>query len=93
VPGARPFAQQGAGDFEALTWWALLGVAGTPEPLLHRMSEAMSRVLGEPRIKARIEDLGADVVASQAEECSAFLQAEIGKWGRVIRDNKIRADS
>jgi tripartite-type tricarboxylate transporter receptor subunit TctC len=93
VPGARPFAQQGAGDFEALTWWALLGVAGTPEPLLHRMSEAMSRALGEPRIKARIEDLGADVVASQAEECSAFLQAEIGKWGRVIRDNKIRADS
>ena len=29
----------------------------------------------------------------QAEECSAFLQAEIGKWGRVIRDNNIRADS
>ncbi len=31
LPGVRPFAQQGMpGGFEALTWWALLGVAGSP---------------------------------------------------------------
>jgi tripartite-type tricarboxylate transporter receptor subunit TctC len=68
-------------------------VAGTPEPLLRQMSEAMSRVLSEPQVKARIEDLGADVVASPAEECATFLEAEIGKWGRVIRDNNIQRDS
>jgi tripartite-type tricarboxylate transporter receptor subunit TctC len=93
VPGARPFAQQGVGGFEALTWWALLGVAGTPEPLLLRMGEAMSRVLDEPGVKDRIEERGADVIASSAEECAAFLEGEIGRWGRVIRDNNIRADS
>jgi tripartite-type tricarboxylate transporter receptor subunit TctC len=93
LPGTRPFAQQGAGDFEAHTWWALLGVAKTPEPLLLRMTAAMSRVLAEPEVKARIENLGADIVASSAEDCAAFLQAEIDKWGRVIRDNNIRADS
>jgi tripartite-type tricarboxylate transporter receptor subunit TctC len=89
----RSFAQQGAGGFEALTWWALLGVAGTPEPLLLRMGEAMARVLGEPGVKDRIEERGADVVASSAEECAAFLESEITRWGRVIRDNNIRADS
>jgi tripartite-type tricarboxylate transporter receptor subunit TctC len=92
LPGARPFAQQGAGDFEALTWWAVLGVAGTPQSMLLRMEEAMRRVLSEPSVKSRIEDLGADVVASPAEECATFLDAEIAKWGRVIRDNNIRAD-
>ena len=93
VPGARPFAQQGMpGGFEALTWWALLGVAGTPEPLLARMGEAASRALAEPEVRARIEERGADVVASSAEECAAFLAGEIERWGRVIRDNDIRAD-
>jgi tripartite-type tricarboxylate transporter receptor subunit TctC len=92
VPGALPFAEQGAGGFEALTWWALLGVAGTPGPLLARMGEAMARVLGDPGVRARIEERGADVVASPAEECAAFLADEIERWGRVIRDNGIRAE-
>ena len=50
LPGVRPFAQQGMpGGFEALTWWALLGVAGTPEPLLARMGEAVRGALAGRR--------------------------------------------
>src|SRR3712207_8249292 len=45
-------------------WWALLGVAGTPEPLLARMGEAARGALAEPEVRARIEERGADVVAS-----------------------------
>ncbi len=93
LPGVRPFAQQGMpGGFEALTWWALLGVAGTPEPLLARMGEAVRGALAVPEVKARIEERGADVVASPAEECAAFLADEIERWGRVVRDNHIQAD-
>jgi tripartite-type tricarboxylate transporter receptor subunit TctC len=92
VPGALPFAEQGVGGFEALTWWALLGVAGTPQPLLRRMGEAMARVLGDPGVRARIEERGADVAAWPAEETAAFLAGEIERWGRVIRDNDIRAE-
>jgi tripartite-type tricarboxylate transporter receptor subunit TctC len=93
VPNARSFAQQGFGDFEAPTWWAMLGRAGTPEPLVRRMNEALVRVLNEPEVKARIEDQGCDVVASTPEACGTFMQAEIAKWGKVITDNAIRADS
>jgi tripartite-type tricarboxylate transporter receptor subunit TctC len=92
LPGVLPFAEQGAGGFEALTWWALLGVAGTPGPLLGRMGEAMGRVPGDAGVRARIEERGADVVGSPAEECAAFLAGEIERWGRVIRDNGIRAE-
>jgi tripartite-type tricarboxylate transporter receptor subunit TctC len=93
VPGSRSFAQQGFGDFEAPTWWALLGKAGTPEPLMRRMNEALVRVLNEPEVKNRIEDQGCDIVASTPEACGAFMQSEITKWGRVITDNAIRVDS
>ena len=93
VPGVPSFAQQGFGGFEAPTWWALLGRAGTPPPILERMHAALTQVLADPETKAKIEEQGADVVAGSSEECAAFIRAEIEKWGKVIRDNDIRADS
>ncbi|MCQ4162828.1 tripartite tricarboxylate transporter substrate-binding protein [Roseomonas sp. GC11] len=93
VPGVRSFAQQGVGNFEAPTWWAMLGRAGTPQPILDRMHAALVKALADPVVRQKIEEQGADVTASTPEACARFLQAEITKWGRVIRDNDIRADS
>lgn len=93
VPGVRSFAQQGLADFEAPTWWAFLGRAGTPEPIMRRMHEALTRAVLDLDVKAKIEEQGCDVQASSPEVCGRFLAAEIDKWGRVIRTNGITADS
>jgi len=92
VPGAMSFAEQGVGDFEAPTWWMLLGRTGTPEPILSKMTAAIRQVVQEPEVKARIEEQGADVVASDPEGARRFLQSEIEKWATVIRGADIRAD-
>ena len=93
VPGVPSFAQQGFGGFEAPTWWAMLAPARVPAPVVGRMHEVLAGVLNEPEVKAKIEEQGADVVASTPEEGRRFIGAEIEKWGKVIRDNNIRADS
>jgi tripartite-type tricarboxylate transporter receptor subunit TctC len=93
VPGVQSFAQQGFEGFEAPTWWALLGRAGTPEPVLRRMSEAVSATLNAPEVRARIEEQGADVVAAGPDETRRFLEAEVEKWGRVVRENNITVAS
>ncbi|UFN49031.1 tripartite tricarboxylate transporter substrate binding protein [Roseomonas sp. OT10] len=92
VPNTRSFAEQGFQDFEAPTWWAFLGRAGTPAPIVQKMHAALAKVLAEEEVKRKIEEQGADVVASSPEECSAFLAREIDRWGQVIRENEIRAD-
>jgi tripartite-type tricarboxylate transporter receptor subunit TctC len=93
VPGVRSFAQQGFPGFQAPTWWAFLGRTGTPAPILRRMQQALAKSLADPEVRSKIEEQGADVVASSPEECGRFLTAEIEKWGKVIRENNIRADS
>jgi tripartite-type tricarboxylate transporter receptor subunit TctC len=93
VPNTPSFAQQGMGDFEAPTWWALFGRAGTPQPILDRMHAAITQAVGEAEVKSRIEEQGCDVIASSPEECRRFVAAEIERWGAVIRQNDIRADS
>jgi tripartite-type tricarboxylate transporter receptor subunit TctC len=93
VPGAPSFAEQGFGNFEAPTWWAFFGRAGTPQPIMDRMHAALAQAVGETEVKARIEEQGCDVVASSPEAARQFVAAEIERWGQVIRQNDIRADS
>ena len=93
VPRVASFAQQGFPGFQAPTWWAFLGRAGTPAPILQRMREALALSLADPEVRGRIEEQGADVMASGPEECGRFLLGEVEKWGKVIRENNIRADS
>jgi tripartite-type tricarboxylate transporter receptor subunit TctC len=93
VPGVAPFARQGFAGFDAPTWWAFLGRAGTPEPILRRMQDALAKALSDPEVRARIEEQGCDVKATGPQECGQFLASEIDRWGKVIRDNNIRTDS
>ena len=93
VPGIKSFAQQGFAGFEAPTWWAFLGRAGTPEPILRKMAEALAATLTTPEVRNKLEEQGADVVGSGPERTRRFLNAEIQKWGQVIRDNNITSES
>jgi len=93
VPGVKSFAQQGFGDFEAPTWWASLGRAGTPPAVLKRMEEALQGTLANAEVRERIEEQGADVVAGGPDQCRSFLAREVEKWSKVIRDNNITLDS
>jgi tripartite-type tricarboxylate transporter receptor subunit TctC len=93
LPGVRPFTELGFPDFEALTYWILVGPAGIPAPIVTRMRDAVARALENAAVQARMAEQGADIVASSPAEAETFVRAEIAKWGAVIRNNNIRADS
>jgi tripartite-type tricarboxylate transporter receptor subunit TctC len=93
LPDVPTFAQAGLAGAESYTWWAFFGRTGTPAPILDRMGEALRATIREPAIATRIEELGANVVASSGPELATFLRGEIDKWTQVIRANDIRAES
>lgn len=93
LPEIPTFKEIGLPGAEAYTWWAFFGRAGTPQPILDRMTEALRATLNEPAIRERISQQGADVEAGTPAELDTFLRAEIAKWGKVIADNNIRAES
>jgi tripartite-type tricarboxylate transporter receptor subunit TctC len=93
LPGIAPFANQGFPDFEALTYWILAGPARTPAPIVNRMQQVVAQALQDPTVQARMSEQGADIVASTPDRAEAFMRSEVEKWGKVIRDNNIRAES
>ena len=61
--------------------------------ILKRMEDALHGALGDPEMRGKIEEQGADVVASGPEGCRRFLTNEVEKWGKVIRENNITLES
>ena len=92
LPGVPSFHGLGFAGFEAPTWWGVLAPAGVPAPIRRRMEGELARILAEPEVRARVEAQGMDVLAMPGEGFAPFLDAEIERWGRVVRENGIRLE-
>jgi tripartite-type tricarboxylate transporter receptor subunit TctC len=91
LPGAAPLIEQGAPGFEALAWWGVFAPAGTPAPIVRRMHDEIAKALKTPAVAERLAGQGMDVVGAGPEDLDRFVQREIERWAKVVRDNKIKA--
>lgn len=74
---------------------ALLGFVvprATPRAVVQKISVDTGRALASREIRARIEDLAMEVVASRPEQFDAFIAAEMKRWARVVTEAKIEAE-
>ena len=78
--------------YEAYSWAAVVAPAGTPEAIVAKASADIVRALGDPEVKQRLLEAGAEAAPSTPEQFGAQLQAEIDKWARVIESAGIQAE-
>ena len=64
----------------------------TPAPIVARLEREIAAVLNEPAVKARIGDLGGEVVADGAAAFRRRLTEQTASYGRVIRANNLRIE-
>ena len=91
-PEVPTLAESGFPGFQALQWFGALAPAGTPKPVVARLSADMRRALENPEIRASFEKLGLVVMPLGPEQFDEFLHAEMRGFATVIRDNHIKVD-
>jgi tripartite-type tricarboxylate transporter receptor subunit TctC len=91
MPGVPTMAEQGFPGFEAYAWWGVLAPANTPKPIIDRMNAELVKVLAQPAVRDKLTQQGMDIVASTPEVLAKFISGEMERWGKVVRDNKIKA--
>jgi tripartite-type tricarboxylate transporter receptor subunit TctC len=94
MPGVLPMSQQGVAglpSFEALAWWGVIAPASTPPALVKRMNDELVKALKTPAVADRLSAQGIDLLSSSPAQMDAFMRTEIERWGKVVKDNKIRA--
>lgn len=93
MPDVPALAEQGFPGFSALAWWGIFAPAGTPKPIMDKFHAELVKAFQLPDVRKTLTDtLGMDIAASSPEALQKFLLAEMARWGKVVRDNNIKAD-
>lgn len=92
LPHLPTVAEAGVPGYEFTTWHGVLAPKGTPKEVIALVNDKLRQLLRAPEMTQRFNQLGLDIVASTPDEFGAHLKSESEKWGRVIKERKIRAE-
>ena len=93
LPNVPTVAENGFPGFEAYAWWGIYAPAGTPKPVIDRMSSEMAACFREERVsKQLIETQQVSLLLAGPAEQRKFLADQMKTWGDVVRANNIKAD-
>jgi tripartite-type tricarboxylate transporter receptor subunit TctC len=77
----------------AYAFWGILAPAGTPRPIVDKLHAEIVKAMKLPDVnKTLTETLGMDVAALSPEATEKFIAEQMARWGKVVRDNNIRAE-
>ena len=90
APELPTMAESGYPGFEAVPWFGLMAPAGTPGAIIERLHRDTVRVFALPDVRAKMNDLGLDVIGGSPAELAAVIEREIPQWRRVIKQAGIK---
>jgi tripartite-type tricarboxylate transporter receptor subunit TctC len=92
LPEVPSLHELGLKDFEVFGWGGLFAPRKTPPPVIARLSKEMVSMLTDPAIVQKMDGWGAVAQHSSPAEFGAFVQSEIVRWGKVVRQAGARLD-
>jgi len=91
MPDVPTIGEAGYPDATFSVWQGVLAPAGTPAPIVERLRAEIVAVLNEGSLRARLVELGAErIVANTPDEARAYVEAEMSRWERVLREAGVR---
>ena len=85
LPNVETIEEAGFADFTAHDWYAFVVPAGTPREAIARLAADTDRTLADATVRARLDDLGAEIEGGGPQRLDQFPRSESAKWGAVIK--------
>jgi tripartite-type tricarboxylate transporter receptor subunit TctC len=87
-----PTVGESVPGYDTSTWVGIGGPKRMPSEIVARLNKEINAALTDPKIKARLENLGATTLATSADEFGKLVADETEKWGKVIRAANIKPE-
>jgi len=78
--------------YEASVWFGIGAPKATPAEIVDKLNTEVNAALADPKMKARLADLGGDMLAYSPADFGKLIADETEKWGKVIRALNIKAE-
>ena len=92
LPDVPTLAESGVRGYDAKTWYALWAPAGTPREIVLRMQQEVARALAGKELTDTWTSLGAEPGGQTPEQMQKFVDAEIAKWAKAVKDSGAKLD-
>lgn len=85
LPDVRTLDEQGVKGFDYDTWTGLVAPAGTPPAILDRVNAEVEKILKEPDVQKRINNIGMIPIGGSRDKFRAYIETESEKWQKVVQ--------
>jgi tripartite-type tricarboxylate transporter receptor subunit TctC len=92
LPDVPTISEAGLPGFEAYAWGGMIGPAHMPAPIVARLNKEITEILRQKDVSDRMLAEGTVPTPSSPEEFTAYIRAELRKWGDVVKMAGIRAE-
>ncbi|MDQ2762761.1 MAG: tripartite tricarboxylate transporter substrate binding protein [Pseudomonadota bacterium] len=84
-PNIPTMIESGLPGYSALFWFGIVAPAGTPEPIVNKLSHEIGAILNDPVFKKVFQQQGVDPVSSTPAEFSRLIQTDLPKWTGIMK--------
>lgn len=92
LPDVPTIAEAGLAGFDASLYYGLVAPAGTPRPIVDKLSAALRAALASDDVKKRLVADGTEVTPSTPEEYAAFIDKDEKKWSQIVKASGAKGD-
>src|SRR5688572_28599282 len=86
APDVPTTAEVGMPDLLIENWYGMIAPGGTPEKIVTELNRIANEAMADPSVKAKLADQGLTVAGDSPEHFRGFIDSEIKKWSKVIKD-------
>ena len=79
-------AEAGMPDFLVENWYGMVAPAGTPAAVVATLNKIATEAMRDPAVKEKLASQGAELIGDTPEHFRSFIDAELRKWAKVIKD-------
>jgi tripartite-type tricarboxylate transporter receptor subunit TctC len=92
LPNVPTVAESGYPGFDDHTWFSFFAPAGTPRPIVERLSKEINRILQQPDIKERLDAQSLVFTPNTPAQFAAALKSEVARYAKMVKESGARAD-
>jgi tripartite-type tricarboxylate transporter receptor subunit TctC len=91
LPEVPTIAEAGVPGYQADNWWGIVAPAGTPQPIVDKLYADIQVALKSPELTQAFAREGAAAVTMTTAEFGQYMESEMAKWARVVKEGNIKA--
>lgn len=86
LPHVPTVQELGYSDFEAYSWIGIFARAGTPDDVADELTRAFQKVLGDEEVKARLTELGFEVMGTDGPTVDRYAVEQYERWNKFVQE-------